>query len=64
MPKHQPQPEKLPEGLLDLTPEFQGFHPPTSNTIYTLNQFFDVCLPHSPRGVAAGPPTAHPAPRP
>ena len=42
---------ELPEGLHDLTPAFQGFHPPTSNTTYTPNQFFDVCLPHYSRGV-------------
>ncbi len=31
---------------------FSGFHPPTSNTTYTPNQFFDVCLPNASRGVA------------
>lgn len=36
--------------LHDLPPGFHGFHPPTSNTTYTPNQFFDVCLPHSSRG--------------
>ncbi len=30
---------------------FGGFASPTSNTTYTPNQFFDVCLPHSSRGV-------------
>lgn len=30
---------------------FEGFAPPTSNTTYTPNQFFDVCLPHYSRGV-------------
>ncbi len=29
---------------------FQGFAAPTSNTTFTPNQFFDVCLPHSSRG--------------
>jgi hypothetical protein len=29
---------------------FEGFAPPTSNTTYTPNQFFDVCLPHYSRG--------------
>ncbi len=29
---------------------FSGFRPPTSNTVYTPNQFFDVCLPHASRG--------------
>lgn len=36
---------KAPQGT------FQGFAPPTSNTTYTPNQFFDVCLPHYSRGV-------------
>lgn len=30
---------------------FAGFRPPTSNTTYTPNQFFDVVLPHFSRGV-------------
>jgi len=30
---------------------FEGFALPTSNTTYAPNQFFDVCLPHYPRGV-------------
>ena len=30
---------------------FQGFRPPTSNTTYTSNQFFDVVIPHFSRGV-------------
>lgn len=29
---------------------FAGFALPTSNTTYTPNQFFDVCLPHASRG--------------
>jgi hypothetical protein len=29
---------------------FPGFARPTSNTTYTPNQFFDVCLPHRSRG--------------
>src|SRR5438094_8354441 len=29
---------------------FAGFALSTSNTTYTPNQFFDVCLPHSSRG--------------
>src|SRR5437762_9211433 len=29
---------------------FSGFALPTSNTTYTPNQFFDVCLPYSSRG--------------
>ena len=33
------------------TPLFLGFSPPTSNTTYTPNQFFDVVLPYSSRGV-------------
>src|SRR5579872_2736600 len=36
----------------DLLPAtFLGFQPPTSNTTYTPNQFFDVCLRHGSRGV-------------
>ena len=31
--------------------EFAGFKPPTSNTTYTPNQFFDVVIPHFSRGV-------------
>ncbi len=31
-------------------PQFLGFAPPTSNTTYTPNQFFDVCLPYCSRG--------------
>lgn len=31
---------------------FQGFSPPTSNTTYTPNQYFDVVLPYASRGVA------------
>jgi len=34
----------------DLTAPFSGFALPTSNTTYTPNQFFDVCLPHCSRG--------------
>jgi hypothetical protein len=30
---------------------FRGFRPPTSNTTYTPNQFFDVIIPHFSRGV-------------
>jgi len=30
---------------------FKGFKPPTSNTTYTPNQFFDVVIPHFSRGV-------------
>jgi hypothetical protein len=29
---------------------FSGFALPISNTTYTPNQFFDVCLPHASRG--------------
>jgi hypothetical protein len=32
-------------------PLFMGSSPPTSNTVYTPNQFFDVGLPYSSRGV-------------
>ncbi|MEX1028334.1 MAG: hypothetical protein WD049_10090 [Candidatus Paceibacterota bacterium] len=30
---------------------FEGFEPITGNFVYCPNQFFDVCLPHFPRGV-------------
>ena len=30
---------------------FSGFKPPTSNTTYTPNQFFDVVVPNFSRGV-------------
>ncbi len=33
------------------TGSFSGFAAPASNTTYLPNQFFDVCLPHSSRGV-------------
>ena len=33
------------------TRTFTGFASPTSNTTYTPNQFFDVCLPNHSRGV-------------
>jgi hypothetical protein len=33
------------------TSTFRGFKPPTSNTTYTPNQFFDVVIPHFSRGV-------------
>ncbi len=39
-------PDREPRG-----PSFAGFALPTSNTTYTPNQFFDVCLPHYSRGV-------------
>ncbi len=32
-------------------PAFEGFAPLQSNTTYCPNQFFDVVLPHFPRGV-------------
>jgi hypothetical protein len=35
---------------LNSTDSFRGFALPTSNTTYTPNQFFDVCLPHHSRG--------------
>jgi hypothetical protein len=38
--------------LADAKPsEFTGFQPPSSNATYTPNQFFDVCIRHSSRGV-------------
>ena len=36
---------------MKLPDTFKGYHPPTSNTTYTPNQFFDVVLPRSSRGV-------------
>lgn len=47
MPSRQAPP--LPHG--GFTAPFAGFSAPTSNTTYTPNQFFDVCLPCSSRGV-------------
>ena len=41
---------KSPSAAAALRP-FRGFAAPTSNTTYTPNQFFDVCIPHSSRGV-------------
>ena len=44
----------MPEKFITLykieLPTFPGFSLPTSNTTYTPNQFFDVCLPHCSRG--------------
>jgi hypothetical protein len=34
-----------------VSPTFQGFKAPTSNTTYTPNQFFDVVIPNFSRGV-------------
>jgi hypothetical protein len=49
MPKPQlTNPEWLPRPK---KPEFSGFAEPQSNTTYIPNQFFDVCLPYSSRGV-------------
>lgn len=36
---------------MKLPDTFRGYHPPESNTTYTPNQFFDVVLPFSSRGV-------------
>jgi hypothetical protein len=43
MPPVAQSPREAPE-------PFNGFTRPTSNTTYTPNQFFDVCLPHCSRG--------------
>ena len=43
--------ETIPQSPHVGTPAFRGFALPTSNTTYTPNQFFDVCLPYSSRGV-------------
>ncbi len=37
--------------FLNSQKEFVGFQPPTSNTTYTPNQYFDVCMPNYSRGV-------------
>lgn len=44
----QKQPQSRP--LSDSEGGFVGFRPLQSNTTYTPNQFFDVCLPHCSRG--------------
>src|SRR2546421_5359202 len=41
----------LSQKLTNRSSPFAGFALPTTNTTYTPNQFFDVCLPHSSRGV-------------
>ena len=48
-PEEKFQHEKLQEGLFDLK-IFLGYPPPSSNTTYTPNQFFDVVVPNSSRG--------------
>lgn len=52
MPTHRPQPDQQ-EATSRLFRQilFRGYHPPTSNTTYAPNQFFDVVLPHFSRGV-------------
>jgi len=47
MPRRQAP--SLPSG--GFAAPFAGFAAPTSNTTYAPNQFFDVCLPYSSRGV-------------
>jgi len=42
--------EPTSQNLLTTEKKFIGFTRPTSNTTYTPNQFFDVCLPHYSRG--------------
>jgi hypothetical protein len=44
---HEHEGEKTGGATVEL---FSGFAAPTSNTTYTPNQFFDVCLPHRSRG--------------
>jgi hypothetical protein len=44
------QPSASSSSARRLSARFPGFALPTSNTTYTPNQFFDVCLPHSSRG--------------
>ena len=43
-----PRPDRLPATA---PTSFEGFAPLQSNTTYCPNQFFDVVLPHFPRGV-------------
>src|SRR5436305_383906 len=43
-------PDWLPGRSPSPSEAFAGFALPTSNTTYTPNQFFDVCLPHCSRG--------------
>lgn len=50
MPRHAPRPTQLETAGREKTPVFNGFALPTSNTTYTPNQFFDVCLPRCSRG--------------
>jgi len=42
------QPERVPTKSAAM--DFAGFAAPTSNTTYTPNQFFDICLPNASRG--------------
>src|SRR5690242_15873180 len=51
MPTRDPQVTTPHPADPNKTTVFAGFALPTSNTTYTPNQFFDVCLPHYPRGV-------------
>ncbi len=44
-------PEPIRKNVSSKSPTFRGFAAPTSNTTYTPNQFFDVCLPYCSRGV-------------
>jgi hypothetical protein len=50
-PNPVPREFKDVSGAPNLGAAFVGFAPPTSNTTYAPNQYFDVCLPHSSRGV-------------
>lgn len=45
-----PRPSGAPVSSDGFSAPFAGFALPTSNTTYTPNQFFDVCLPHASRG--------------
>src|SRR5712691_2403570 len=50
MPRHSPH-QRQQNTINRTDAAFAGFMLPTSNTTYTPNQFFDVCLPHYSRGV-------------
>ena len=45
-----PRPRVASSGRLGAPNSFAGFASPISNTTYTPNQFFDVCLPYASRG--------------
>ncbi len=48
---HKPESNTVKKAVSRAALPFAGFRPPTSNTTYTPNQFFDVVIPHFSRGV-------------